>query len=60
MFTGGEAGGSGRGEEGEGGVGEGEEGDGEGKASVEIPDHKTQKQEIHAVLNQRLKVGDTW
>lgn len=25
-----------------------------------VPDHKTQKTEMHAVLQQRLKKGDTW
>ena len=25
-----------------------------------VPDYKTQKTEIHAALQQRLKQGDTW
>ncbi len=32
----------------------------EGSTSVEVPDYKTQQQEIHAVLHQRLKKGATW
>ncbi len=35
-------------------------GEQEAMTSVDIPDHKTQKQEIHAVLSQRLEKGDTW
>lgn len=30
------------------------------KADHKIPDYKTQKTEIHAALQQRLKQGDTW
>ena len=26
----------------------------------QVPDHKTQKQELQAVLQQRLRKGDTW
>ena len=32
----------------------------EGGGEREVPDHKTQKQELHAVLQQRLRKGDTW
>ena len=47
---------------GEGG-GEGEGGDGgeEDKGQQnQVPDYKTQKTEIHAALQQRLKQGETW
>jgi hypothetical protein len=27
---------------------------------VNVPDYKTQRREIHAALQQRLKAGDTW
>ncbi len=43
----------------EDGEGKGAE-NGEGSTSVEVPDYKTQQQEIRAVLHQRLKKGDTW
>ena len=32
----------------------------EGGGETEIPDYKTQKQELQAVLQQRLRKGDTW
>ena len=32
----------------------------EGGREREIPDYKTQKQELQAVLQQRLRKGDTW
>ena len=35
----------------------GEEGGGGGKT---VPDLKTQKDEIHTLLNQKLQKGDTW
>ena len=31
-----------------------------GDKSREVPDYKTQKSEIFAALQQRLKKGDTW
>ena len=39
------------------------EGEGEGEggmAEKTVPDLKTQKEEIHALLDQKLKKGDTW
>jgi len=49
-------------EEEEGGEkGKEEEGDEKGKEGEnQVPDYKTQNQELHAVLQQRLKKGDTW
>lgn len=44
---------------GEVGGGEGE-GEGGGKREKSTPDLKTQKEEIHALLNQKLKKGDVW
>ena len=41
----------------------GDDGSGNGGESDqhnELPDYKTQKTEIHAVLQQRLKQGETW
>ena len=32
----------------------------EGGREREVPDYKTQKQELQAVLQQRLRKGDTW
>ena len=32
----------------------------EGGGETEVPDYKTQKQELQAVLQQRLRKGDTW
>ena len=32
----------------------------EGGGDKEVPDYKTQKQELQAVLQQRLRKGDTW
>ena len=32
----------------------------EGGGEKEVPDYKTQKQELQAVLQQRLRKGDTW
>ena len=32
----------------------------EGGGETEIPDYKTQKQELQAVLQQRLRKGETW
>ena len=32
----------------------------EGGREREVPDYKTQKQELQAVLQQRLRNGDTW
>ena len=46
--------------EGGGGGEEEREGEGEGGRERVIPDLKTQKDEIHALLNQKLKKGDTW
>ena len=43
------------GEEGEGGGGEGGS-----TGETAVPDLKTQKEEIHAHLNQKLKKGDVW
>lgn len=37
-----------------------EKNDEEGGGETEIPDYKTQKQELQAVLQQRLRKGDTW
>ena len=38
-----------------------EEGGGETEIPVnQVPDYKTQKQELQAVLQQRLRKGDTW
>ena len=41
----------------EGGNKKNEEG---GGGETEVPDYKTQKQELQAVLQQRLRKGDTW
>ena len=43
--------------EGEGGGKTGAEGEDKGQ---QVPDYKTQKTEIHAALQHRLKQGDTW
>ena len=31
-----------------------------GGGEREVPDYKTQKQELQALLQQRLRKGDTW
>lgn len=46
--------------EGEGGGETGAEGEDKGQQRQQVPDYKTQKTEIHAALQHRLKQGDTW
>ena len=37
-----------------------DDGEKEGEEEGSVPDLNTQKDEIHALLNQKLKKGDTW
>ena len=51
------SGSGGDGEEGGEAEAEGEE---DKRQQKQVPDYKTQRTEIHAALQQRLKQGDTW
>ena len=42
------------------GGGEAATGDEDNTQQKQVPDYKTQKTEVHAALQQRLKQGDTW
>lgn len=46
--------------EGEGGGEGGDGGEKDKGQQKQVPDYKTQKTEIHAALQQRLKQGETW